>query len=90
MSDSIQAAQQQLARSIADFMKVSGPKPADALIDKLYGGQPLTTQERHDLASILYAVQEAARFNETGAAVRKATHFDRVRARFVEVFGETS
>lgn len=68
----------------------SSLSPAERLIDKLYGAEPLTPQERHDIATLLYALQRACGPLDPGATVRKAIRLDRLVETWADVFGEQS
>lgn len=87
---SIEQAQQQIASSVAGFIRESGPRPGDVLIDKLWGTdeEPLTARERHDLASILFATQQACQPINPAAMVHKAVRLDSLLEKWCDVFGE--
>lgn len=62
---------------------------AERLIDKLWGAdeEPLTSQERHDLASILFATQQACQPINPAAMVHKAVRLDSLLEKWADVFG---
>jgi hypothetical protein len=69
----------------------SALSPAERLIDKLWGSQePLSAQERHDVATLLYALQRACGPLDPGAMVRKAIRLDGLMETWADVFGEQS
>jgi hypothetical protein len=86
----IEQVRQLVAESVTQVVRESGPRPGDALIDKLYGDRPLTAQERHDLATVLYATQRACGPIDSAAAVRKAIRLDGLMQTWRDVFGEAS
>lgn len=63
--------------------------PAERLIEAVYRDD-LTEQERHDIASVLRAVQLAADFREKGSVSRRLNLLDQIEGRWLDVLGERS
>lgn len=63
--------------------------PADRLIERVYR-EDLTGQERHDIASVLRAVQLAADFGEKGSVSRRLNLLDQIEGRWLDVLGGQS
>jgi hypothetical protein len=62
--------------------------PAERLIEGVYRND-LTEQERHDVASVLRAVQIAADFREKGAVSRRLILLDDIETRWADAVGES-
>ena len=63
--------------------------PAERLIDAVYRNT-LTEQERHDVASVLRAVQIATDFKERGAVARRLIRLDDIETRWRDAIGDES
>lgn len=62
--------------------------PAERLIEGVYRND-LSEQERHDVASVLRAVQIAAGFREKGAVSRRLILLDDIETRWADAVGES-
>lgn len=63
--------------------------PADRFIERVYRGE-MDDSLRHDIASVLRAVQLAADFREKGAVSRRLNLLDQIETRWLDVLGEQS
>lgn len=81
-------------RAVSEVIGVAAAEvalsPAERLIDRLYGTEPLTPQDRHDAATLIYAMKRACGPIDSDAAVRKAIRLDGLMETWVDVFGEQS
>lgn len=62
---------------------------AERLIEGVYRND-LTEQQRHDVASVLRAVQIAADFKDKGAIVRRLNRLDDIETRWADAVGDSN
>ena len=63
--------------------------PAERFIERVYRDE-MDDSLRHDIASVLRAVQLAADFREKGSVARRLIHLDDIETRWADAVGEQS